>query len=98
MEPHRTPAIAFIIQNWRGKPLVSHEVIVQLIGATTTTNGLEVQCCLDENHYSKAIKISDAEMNVINIDRDQIHGEWNYTIAPTSNVADHNKTKSAADA
>lgn len=89
---------AFITQNWRGKPLVSHEVIVQLIGATTTTNGLEVQCCLDENHYPKAIKISDAEMNVINIDRDQFHGEWNYTIAPTSNAADDTRTKTAADA
>jgi len=89
---------AFITQNWRGKPLVSHEVIVQLIGATTTTNGLEVQCCLDENHYPKAIKISDAEMNVININRDQFHGEWNYTIAPTSNAADDTRTKTAADA
>ena len=73
---------AFITQNWRGKPLVSHEVIVQLIGATTTTSGLDVQCHLDENSYPKAIRISDAQMSAINIDRDPFHGEWNYTISP----------------
>jgi len=73
---------AFITQNWRGKPLVSHEVIVQLIGATTTTSGLDVQCHLDENSYPKAIRISDAQMSAVNIDRDTFHGEWNYTISP----------------
>lgn len=88
---------AFITQNWRGKPLVSHEVIVQLIGATTTTNGLDVQCCLDENHYPKAIKVSDAEMNVINIDRDQFHPEWNYTISPTPTVTDNAIARSTVD-
>lgn len=88
---------AFITQNWRGKPLVSHEVIVQLIGATTTANGLDVQCCLDENNYPKAIKISDAEMKAINIDRDPFHGEWNYTIAPTSAVSDNAIAESVAD-
>jgi Rhodopirellula transposase DDE domain len=74
---------AFITQNWRGKPLVSHEVIVQLIGATRTTAGLDVQCRLDENSYPKAIKISDAQMSAINIRHDPFHGEWNYTIAPS---------------
>ncbi len=73
---------AFITQNWRGKPRVSHEVIVQLIGATTTASGLDVQCHLDENRYPKAIRISDAQMSAINIDRDPFHGEWNYTISP----------------
>jgi hypothetical protein len=73
---------AFITQNWRGKPLISHEVIIQLIGATTTSTGLDVQCCLDENDYPKALKVSDAEMDTINIDRDDFHGEWNYTISP----------------
>ena len=73
---------AFITQNWRGKPLISHEVIVQLIGATSTSTGLDVQCRLDENDYPKGIKVSDAEMNAINIDRDSFHGEWNYTISP----------------
>ena len=84
MEPYRASPFCLITQNWRGKPLVSHEVIVQLIGATTTANGLDVQCCLDESDYPKAIKISDAEMNAINIDRDPFHGEWNYTIFPIS--------------
>ncbi len=79
---------AFITQNWRGKPLISHEVIVQLIGATSTSTGLDVQCRLDENDYPKGIKVSDAEMNAINIDRDGFHGEWNYTISPALAVPD----------
>jgi transposase len=73
---------AFITQNWRGKPLISREVIIQLIAATTTKAGLDVQCCLDENDYPKAIKVSDAEMAAITIVRDDFHGEWNYTISP----------------
>jgi transposase len=75
---------AFITQNWRGKPLISREVIVQLIGATTTDKGLEVQCGLDENEYPKAIKVSDAEMAAINLACDDFHGEWNYTISTTT--------------
>ena len=73
---------AFITQNWRGKPLISHEVIVQLIGATRTDKGLDVQCRIDENQYPKAIKVSDAEMAAINLACDDFHGEWNYTISP----------------
>lgn len=73
---------AFITQNWRGKPLISREVIIQLIAATTTEAGLDVRCCLDENDYPKAIKVSDAEMAAINIVCDDFHGEWNYTISP----------------
>jgi len=73
---------AFITQNWRGKPLITHQVIIQLIGATTTRTGLAVQCQLDENSYPKAIKISDAEMAEINITLDGFHGDWNYTISP----------------
>jgi hypothetical protein len=79
---------AFITQNWRGKPLIRHEVIIQLIGATSTSTGLDVQCRLDENDYPKSIKVSDAEMNAINIDRDSFHGEWTYTISPTLAVSD----------
>jgi Rhodopirellula transposase DDE domain len=75
---------AFITQNWRGKPLISREVIVQLIGATTTDKGLDVQCCLDENEYPKAIKVSDDEMAAIDLACDDFHGEWNYTISPTT--------------
>jgi transposase len=79
---------AFITQNWRGKPLISRKVIVQLIGATTTGKGLDVQCCLDENQYPKAIKVSDAEMATINLACDDFHGEWNYTILPQPRVQD----------
>src|SRR3954464_2191201 len=73
---------AFITMNWRGKPLVSHQVIVQLIGSSTTETGLAVCCELDANLYPKGIKVSDEEMQAINIIRDEFHGEWNYTISP----------------
>ena len=73
---------AFISQNWRGKPLISHEVIIKLIAATSNKAGLKVECQLDTNIYPKAIKVSDEEMADINIQRDSFHGEWNYTISP----------------
>ncbi|SDD96817.1 ISAzo13 family transposase [Belnapia rosea] len=73
---------AAISQNWRGKPLVSHQVIVQLIGATTTQTGLTVRCELDASSYPKGIKVTDAEMAALAIERDAFHGEWNYTISP----------------
>jgi transposase len=73
---------AFITQNWRGKPLLTHQVIVQLIASTTTEKGLTVQCRLDENTYNKGIKVSDAEMAKLNIMPAEFHGEWNYTIHP----------------
>jgi transposase len=73
---------ASITQNWRGKPLLTHQVIIQLISATKTRTGLTVQCHLDENDYPKAIKVSDAEMAEINITLDEFHGDWNYTISP----------------
>jgi hypothetical protein len=73
---------AFITQNWRGKPLVSHQVIVQLIGATTTETGLKVTCEIDGGLYPKGIKVSNEEMETLNITRADFHGEWNYTISP----------------
>ena len=73
---------AFITMNWCGKPLVSHQVIVQLIGATTTNTGLKVCCEIDANLYPKGVKVTDREMLAVNITRDDFHGEWNYTIAP----------------
>ena len=73
---------SFITQNWRGKPLVSHEVIVNLIAATTTRTGLRVQSALDTNGYASGIKISDAQMEELRIQRDEFHGEWNYTLLP----------------
>ena len=76
---------AFITQNWRGKPLISHEVIVNLIAATTTEKGLRVQCKLDTDQYPLGIKVPDEELELINIIRDEFHGEWNYTILPRDN-------------
>lgn len=73
---------SFISQNWRAKPLISHEVIVNLIAATTTREGLRVQCQLDTNSYPKGLKVLKKEMANINIQRDSFHGEWNYTISP----------------
>jgi hypothetical protein len=73
---------AFITMNWRGKPLVSHQVIVQLIASTTTETGLKVCCEIDANLYPKGIEVSNLEMQRINISRHQFHGEWNYTISP----------------
>lgn len=73
---------SFITQNWRGKPLISHEVIVNLIAATTTRTGLRVQSALDTNTYESGIRISEQQMQELNIRRDEFHGEWNYTILP----------------
>ena len=73
---------SFITQNWRAKPLVRYRVIVDLIAATTTETDLKVHCELDENCYPKGITVSDAEMEAINIQRADFHGEWNYTISP----------------
>ena len=75
---------SFITMNWRGKPLVSYLVIIQLIANTTTDTGLAVTCQIDTNAYTKGIKVSDAEMASLNIKPDTFHGEWNYTIAPRS--------------
>jgi hypothetical protein len=71
-----------VTQNWRGKPLVSRLAVVELIAATTTKTGLTVRCELDENSYPKAIKVTDAEMASLNIETDDWHPEWNYTISP----------------
>lgn len=75
---------SYISMNWRGKPLISHEVIVSLIAATTTRKGLKVQAQLDTNLYPKGIKVSDEEFAAIRLNRDEFHGEWNYTITPNS--------------
>jgi len=73
-----------ITQNWRGKPLVSRLAVVDLIAATTTKTGLTVRCELDENSYPKAIRVADEEMAALNIETDEWHPEWNYTIHPTA--------------
>jgi hypothetical protein len=74
---------SFISQNWRGKPLVSHEVLVNLIAATTTQTGLKVVCQLDQNASPAGLKVSKKAMEEINLRRDTFHGEWNYTILPS---------------
>ena len=79
---------SFISQNWRGKPLVSHEVIVNLIAATTTRTGLKVTARLDTNQYPKGIKVTDSQIAEINLRRHDFHGEWNYTIAPRNKEID----------
>lgn len=73
---------SFITQNWRGKPLVSYQTIVQLIAATTTRTGLNVKSEIDTAFYPAGVKVSDSEMATINITPHGFHGEWNYTIRP----------------
>ena len=73
---------SFITQDWRGKPLLSHAVIVSLIGATENTKGLRVECHLDTNQYPAGINVSDRELAEVNLQRHEFHGEWNYTILP----------------
>jgi hypothetical protein len=75
---------SFISQNWRGRPLVSHEVILQLIAATTTKSGLQVRSQLDTNAYPSGTKVTKQQMALVNLRRDEFHGDWNYTILPRS--------------
>jgi len=69
-------------QNWRGRPLTSYQVVVDLIASTTTTTGLKVYARLDETTYPKKLKITDDELAAVNITRNDWHPEWNYVIAP----------------
>ena len=73
---------AHISLNWRGRPLVSHEVVVKLIGATTTREGLQVQAERDTAPYPTKIKVADEELAAVQLTPHAFHGEWNYTIAP----------------
>lgn len=79
---------SYISQNWRGKPLISHEVIVNLIAATTTKTGLQVHCQLDTQSYPTGTVVSDDELAQVNLHRDDFHGEWNYVIQPISKSVD----------
>ena len=71
-----------ISMNWRGRPLVSHEIVVKLIGATMTKSGLKVRAKLDKRRYPLKVKVSDEDMESLNIEPHSFHGEWNYTIKP----------------
>ena len=77
---------SFISQNWRGKPLVSHQVIVDLIAATSTKTGLKVRAQIDSNLYPSGLKVSDKQVAALHIERDAFHGEWNYKILPQVSV------------
>jgi hypothetical protein len=74
---------SFVSLNWRGKPLESLEVIINLIGATTTTTGLKVFAQLDERIYEKGTEVSDEQLAAVTITRNAFHGEWNYAIRPS---------------
>ena len=75
-----------ITLNWRGRPLVSYEAIVQLIANTRTTKGLTIRCELDEGSYQKGRKVTEIELDSIHIERHSFHGEWNYTVYPQLNT------------
>jgi hypothetical protein len=75
---------SFISSNWRGEPLRDYETIVQLISRTTTAKGLKVTCRLDRRKYPTGRKVTDQEMQRINLKRHRFHGDWNYTIRPRS--------------
>jgi len=78
-----------ITQNWRGRPLVSHETVVNLIAATTTSTGLHVKAKLDQRSYPTGKKVSKEVMRSLNIQRHDFHGDWNYTISPKGERLPH---------
>jgi transposase len=73
---------SFISQNWRGKPLISHQVIIDLIAATTTTKGLTVKSKIDTNIYERGLRVSDQQMAELQLRREKFHGDWNYKLLP----------------
>jgi len=73
---------SFISMNWRGRPLISREVVVNLIANTTTKSGLKIDARLDDKQYQKGLKVADEVMSKLNLERASFHGEWNYSIAP----------------
>jgi hypothetical protein len=77
---------SYVTMNWRGKPLVSLETMINLIGATRTNTGLEVYARLDDRQYPAKVRVSDAELAAVNLHRDEFHPEWNYSIEPRTNL------------
>ena len=69
-------------ENWRGRPLVSHEVVVNLIGSTRTGTGPRIRTELDTTTYETGIKVTNKELETVRLKTDKFHGEWNYTILP----------------
>jgi Rhodopirellula transposase DDE domain len=85
-----------ITMNWRGRPLTSHEVIVQTIAATTTRTGLTVHAELDPGSYPDGVKVSDEQMAALPISRHAFHGDWNYTLYPAAGHAAVSASRAAA--
>jgi hypothetical protein len=71
----------YISKNWRGRPLISIETVIELISNTTTAKGLKIVCVKDENKYELGAKVTDEELAGLNITRDAFHGDWNYIIS-----------------
>ena len=74
---------SFVSLNWRGKPLESLEVIINLIANTSTSTGLKLYAQLDDRTYQPGIEITDEQLAAVNINRHTFHGDWNYTITPS---------------
>ena len=70
-----------ICMNWRGRPLTSHEVVVELIAATTTKSGLRVRAALDRDQYPTGVEVSDEQLAKLSLRRHSFHGEWNYDLS-----------------
>ena len=77
---------SFISKNWRGKPLITRETVVNLIGNTKTGSGLKIKVKLDKNIYKTGRKITNKELGNVNIERSDFHGEWNYKIKPRVDI------------
>ena len=75
---------SFISMNWRGRPLESYRTIVELIGATTTSKGLRIRAERDDGYYETGVKVSDKELAALPLTRHKFHGDWNYTLTPTT--------------
>jgi hypothetical protein len=73
---------AQITLNWRGRPLTSYQVVINLIGSTTTRTGLHVRAALDTSEYPLGVRVSDADFEQLNIRKKRFHGEWNYSLSP----------------
>ena len=77
---------SFLTQNWRGKPLVSLQTIVNLIASTKTRKGLVVKAAIDSNQYETEIKVTDEELARVKLKPHEFHGDWNYTISPRTKL------------
>jgi hypothetical protein len=76
--------VCHITENWRGRPLLSHQVVVNLIASTQTSRGLKIRAALDTKSYPTGIDVSDDDLASVKLTRDPFHGEWNYIVRPTA--------------